>query len=44
MKGEVSLNLLLIYYSEGQRLLGHLPIVDFLLHGALKMTTITITK
>lgn len=35
MKSEVSFNLLMIYDSIGQRLLGHLTIVDLLLHGSL---------
>ena len=33
--GEVSLNLLLVHHAGGQGLLGHLPVVDLLLHGAL---------
>lgn len=35
MKSEVPFNLLMIYDSIGQRLLGHLTIVDLLLHGSL---------
>lgn len=34
---EVSLDLLLIHHSVGQRLLRHLPIIDFLLHCALRV-------
>lgn len=36
------LNLLLIHHSVGQRLLGHLTIIDLLLHGALHMKIVTI--
>lgn len=38
-QGEVTLDLLLIYHSIGQRLLDHLTVIDFLLHGALERKT-----
>lgn len=33
--GEVALDLLLVHHAERQRLLGHLTVVDLLLHGSL---------
>lgn len=41
-QGEVPLDLLLIHHSVGQRLLGHLTVIDLLLHGALEMEMTTI--
>lgn len=33
---EVPLDLLLVHHSVGQRLFGHLPVIDLFLHGALQ--------
>lgn len=35
VEGEVPLNLLLVHHTVGQGLLGHLTVIDLLLHGAL---------
>lgn len=37
VKRVVPLDLLLVHHSVGQRLFGHLPVVDLFLHGALQM-------
>lgn len=37
VKSVVPLDLLLVHHSVGQRLLGHLPVIDLFLHGALQM-------
>lgn len=37
VKSVVPLDLLLVHHSVGQRLLGHLPVIDLFLHGALQV-------